>query len=418
MKRVISVPESKHVRVIGAAIFVNTAGGGLFVGISALYFTRIVGFSPEITAFGLAIASAAGIFSGIPLGHLADRVGVKPMQIFLISGMGVCTLAYTFLTSFWQFVLFATISRVLDRGVSAIGGAILAAVAKGTEKVAARAFSATAANLGLAIGTGLSAVVLAIDTPAAYRVAIIVDALSFFASAAMYLWLPRIPRAGRSGFGGATRAVRDLPYVGVVLANSLLGMNGAILTFALPLWIAYHTHAPIALYSALLVVNTTGAVLFQVRVAQRVCALRDAVRFSRIGGLALLAACLLLALSADVSGPITVVILLAGVSVHLVAELLLASASFYTTLELAPGDAQGQYQGLVSTGTAVATLLAPIVMTSLPLRLNTAGWIGLSTLFLGAAYLVGPLARAVQRERDADRQDEHQRAEETEGMIS
>ncbi|MCW2766073.1 MAG: hypothetical protein JWO11_2032 [Nocardioides sp.] len=64
-------------RPMALATLVNTTGNGIFFTLSALYFTRIVGFSVVEVGTGLSIAASVAIFARVPIGHLADRRGPR-----------------------------------------------------------------------------------------------------------------------------------------------------------------------------------------------------------------------------------------------------------------------------------------------------------------------------------------------------
>jgi len=93
--------------------------------------------------------------------------------------------------------------------------------------------------------------------------------------------------------------------------------------------------------------------------------------------------------SSCLGGPLVAeVVLVLGALAHVAGELLPAAGSWAQGFGLAPQSAQGQYQGLFSTGFAATTMLAPAVLTA-----GVVGW--------GAAGLVRP-GRAVRRRRAGD----------------
>lgn len=71
-----------------------------------------------------------------------------------------------------------------------------------------------------------------------------------------------------------------------------------LLSLVAPLWIVEHTNAPGWVVASLLIINTIGVTLFQVRIARGVTDLRTATRSVRFAGIAMLAACGVFALSA------------------------------------------------------------------------------------------------------------------------
>jgi hypothetical protein len=69
-------------------------------------------------------------------------------------------------------------------------------------------------------------------------------------------------------------------------------------------------------------------------------------------------------------------------------------------MELAPDHAQGQYQGMASTGFSLSTMIAPAVITLLPIGLGVPGWwlLGGGFVVLGLALL--PAVAWAARTRD------------------
>lgn len=68
-------PPPGPIRILAAATFVNMVGSGFYLTSSLLFFTRVVGLTTNQVGFGLAVAALTGIACGVPLGHVADRVG-------------------------------------------------------------------------------------------------------------------------------------------------------------------------------------------------------------------------------------------------------------------------------------------------------------------------------------------------------
>ena len=64
------LPEPGPQRTLALAAFINTAGTGLFVTSSALFFTRSVGLPVSQVELGLTIAALAGLTVGIPAGRI------------------------------------------------------------------------------------------------------------------------------------------------------------------------------------------------------------------------------------------------------------------------------------------------------------------------------------------------------------
>jgi MFS family permease len=374
------------------AVFVNTFGSGVFLPLSALYFTQVVGLSVGEVAFALGTASLAGMFSGLPLGRLADRVGPREVQIALVGGMGLGALGYLLVQSVWQLLVVVTFIRVLDRGVAAVAGALVAGSTVGPQRAQARAYLRVMLNLGMSLGAGLAILALQIGTPTAFRAVIVFDAATYFATALLYLRIPRVPptRERREKHWGT---LRDRRYLAFTAGMSVLTINNAVLTIGLPLWVADHLEVPHGLIGLAFLVNTVGVVLLLVPVSSRVNSISSAGRALRVAGVAMFLACALFAVAHGRPVWLASTLVLVGVLGHLAGELYASSAQFYLGFELADDTAQGEYQGLMSTGSSLAAAAGPATMAVLPLALGGVGWLVLGLVFVAAALGTAAVAK-------------------------
>lgn len=388
------VPTTPATRTIALATLVNTVGGGMLMPLSALYFTAVVGLPVAQVAVVLGVAAFAGMLSGVPWGHLADRVGARRVLVWLLFGMGVLTACLLAVGEIWSYALVMLGLRVLDRGVAGVAAALIAVAVPGAaERTRARALLRSIMFTGLAVGTGLSAVIVTLGSGTAARVGIVADAVTCVAAGLVYLRLPARPPGTRAQRTSPWRALRDRPFVALVASFAVLGMYGSTLGFAMPLWVAGSTDVPPYAIPAAFVVNTVAHMLAQVPIARRITTRDGAVRAAVVGGVAPAVACLLLAATAWLTPVPAMVVLGMAILCGLFGGLCSANAQFYLSTELAPENAQGQYQGLVSSGTALSAMLAPGVLTALPLERGTAGWVVLAVLFAAAGIGVVGVVR-------------------------
>jgi hypothetical protein len=176
-----------------------------------------------------------------------------------------------------------------------------------------------------------------------------------------------------------------------------------LLSLVVPLWIVTRTDAPGWVVASLLIVNTLGVTLFQVRTARAVRDLRTATRSIRYAGVAMLAACAVFAVSAaDLSAATAAVVLVGGAALLTFGEMKLASGAWEISFGLAPADKQGQYQGFFGTGPAIARMLGPALLTTVVLGWGPIGWIAVGALFLGTSCATGPAVRWAARTRAVD----------------
>lgn len=386
--------------MLALSTLVNTVGRGIFMTLSALYFTRVLGFSALQVGTGLAIAAVFAFAGGIPLGHLGDRRGAREVLVALLVLQGVFTGLVLVAQTYWQFVLVVSITQFVGSGANAVRGGLIAAAVTGSRRSATRAYLRSITNIGITVGTGIAAIALHFDTRAAYMSVLYVDVLTFLLAACVTLRLPRLAPAGAEVRASMWLATRDLPYLAVTISTGLLAMHYWIIEMALPLWVVEHTDAPRWAVSALMILNTTAVILYQVPVARRIRSLRAARLASLLSGALLLLACATLGL-ADGLGPwVALGVLVVGALVHVAGELVQAGAGFTIGFDLAPDHAQGQYQGLYGTSWSLASLVAPPLMALLPLGLGTPGWLLLGLVLLIAAGALALATRWAEGTRD------------------
>ncbi|MET1072210.1 MAG: MFS transporter [Umezawaea sp.] len=394
------LPTRGPARVLALAQLANSLGDGAYLVCSALYFTRIVGLSATQIGFGLTLGWAVGSVAGIPLGHLADRRGPKGTAVLLAVATAVAVGSFLVVRSFVPFVVAACLYASCQSGLSAARQALLAALVDKAERTAVRAYLQSTVNAGLAIGAGVGGLALQIDTRAAYLVVFALDVLGFLAAAAVLRGLPPVPPVPAVTTGGPVFAVlRDRPYALVTCLNAVMLLYMPLLSLVVPLWIVQRTAAPRWMVAAMLVLNTIGVVLFQVRVARRVTGLESAARLVRCAGFALLASCAVFALSAGGSAWTAVLALLVAAVLQVFGEMMLASGAWEIGFDLAPADRQGQYQGFFGTGVPVARMAGPLLLTALVIGWGAAGWLVLGGVFLAAGLAMGPAVRWAARSR-------------------
>ncbi|SFC93362.1 Major Facilitator Superfamily protein [Nocardioides terrae] len=399
-------PAEPVYRALALATVPAALSTGLFISVSVLYFTRVVGLGAGIVGTGLTVAGAVGVATSYLGGRLADRLGADRVQLGANVMQALALLAFTFVNSAGAFVAVACAAVGAQRLQRVATGALQARWFTGEDRVKVRAQLRVVTNVSIGLGTCLAAIALTLDTASAYRST--VAATAFLAAAAT---IPLFGLRGRvSGLavalqagdrrGNADRTVRsplrDRTYLSIAALNSVVAMHFGIQTVALPLWITRSTDAPAAMVSVLMVVNTAFVALFQVRASRGTHDLRRAGQTVRRGTLVLSAGCLVLAAAGDVGVGVSVVLLI-------VAELFISSAEVWCeaggwglAFELADPANAGAYQGVSQTGYALGGMAAPVVVTVTAVQHGLAGWALLAGIFVAAGLMV-----AAQAERAA-----------------
>lgn len=392
------LPAPGPTRVLAVATLVNTVGNGLFLTGSALFFTRSVGLSAGQVGLGLTLAGLLGLLVGIPAGHLADRRGARQVLVALLVGQGAAMACFALVRGFGSFLLVASAYTVLERAGNAVRQGLVAASLPPQDRVAGRAYLRAVTNVGISGGAALAGLALAADSREAYVALVLGNAVSCVLAAAVLLRLPAGVRRTAQEAGSMLLALRDRPFVAVTALNGVLGLHYALLEVAVPLWVVRHTDAPISVVALLFLVNTACCVLLQVRVARSSADVPSSAVAVRRGGLLLSASCLVFAAS-TLGGPATAVtVLVLAALVNVAGELYQAAGAWGLGFGLAPEHAQGQYQGLFSTGFAAAQGLGPLVVTVTAVQ-GVWGWTVLAVVFAVAGAAMVPLARWAERDR-------------------
>ncbi|TCN41975.1 MFS transporter [Kribbella orskensis] len=397
------LPPAGAPRNLAFAQLANSVGDGAFIVTSALFFTRVVGLSTAQVGLGLTIAWLVGFLTGVPLGNLADRKGPRGVAILLALSTSASVASFLFVRSFPLFVIAAVAYASSQTGLTAARQALLAGLVEPAERTRIRAFVQSTTNAGLAVGAAMGGVALRFDTAPAYLTVFAIDAASFLVAAALIHRVPAVTAVTVRVAGEPRLAVlRDRPYAVLALLNAVMLMFMPLLSLVAPLWIVERTNAPGWVVASLLIINTIGVTLFQVRIARSVTDLRTATRSVRFAGVAMLAACGVFTLSALGLAPAGAAAVLAVAAALLtLGEMKLASGAWEISFGLAPADKQGQYQGFFGTGPAVARMLGPALLTTLVLGWGPVGWIVVGALFLGTSCATGPAVRWAARTRSA-----------------
>ncbi|WP_406062409.1 MFS transporter [Streptomyces sp. NBC_01077] len=393
------IPPPGIVRTLCVSNFAKTAGHGVLMAVSVLFFTRTVGIPAEQVGLALSIGAALGMAASIPAGRLADVVGPRNTTVGFLMLLGVFVGAYAFVDSFAGLVVVTSLALMAESSTDAARGALIAGLIPQEDRVRAWSYMRAVSNLGVTLGAAAGAVALWFDNRPGYVGLLIAGGIMFLVAGGAYLTVPSVDPVPKESTGPKWVVLRDLPYAAVALLNSVLVMNVAILTVALPIWITTQTSAPKWLYSAILILNTIMVVVFQVRAGKGSEDVRGGARTLRRCGVLLAVCCALFALAADQPVWVAVVALLAGAVVHVIGEMLYSAGSWSLAFGLAPDDAQGQYQGMFGMSTQLGSMVTPALATLLIVRLGWPAWLVFAALLLGAGLAAPAVAAWAERTR-------------------
>lgn len=396
------LPERGPRRVLAAATFVNNIGNGTFMTGSALYLTRSAGLSPATAGLGLSIGTLIGMAAGLPSGSIADRRGPREAYAIALGAEAVAMLAFVVVHGLVTLIPVACASQLAAAASQAARGPLIRGFGEPV-LVSYRSYLRSVTNLAIAIGALAAGFLLQIDTRAAYLVLIAGNALTFAGCAAVVLRLPHLPPVSRPASWRLWTTLSDRPFVLLTVLNGILGIQYAVGTFAVPLWIVADTAAPRWTISATMIVNTAIVVLLQVPFSRKIDNSAAAGRFMRRAGCFFLAGFALIALTTGLTAWLAVLILLVATAIATIGEIWQAGAGFQISFGLAPAHAQGEYSAVFSMGLGAGTAIAPSLLSLVCLGWGLPGWLALGGLMV-AAGLAAPPAVVRAEARQAARQ--------------
>ena len=378
----LALPLPTVLRPLAAGTLVSAVGNGGWYASWALFVTRVLDLSLAQAGVALTVAGLAGIAAATPLGHLADRVGPREVMVALSIVRALSMGGFLLADGVVGLTVAASLMSAAQQGMVGVKTALVAGLTPPRERIGALASLRVLSHAGDAAGAAVGALVIQLDAPAAYTALIGVNAVSFLAYARAAARLPRVPAHPRADAGPRLPALRDGPYVALAAICGVLTLCWAMVSTALPLWVAGHTEAPRATSGVIVVVSSIAIAALQVRATRAAARPAAAARAAVVSGAALAAACVLFAAASGPAAELAALVLLAGGLAHIAGELLFVSASWGLSVPLMPDGSAGQYQGVFATGEAAALAVAPLLMTAVVVGWGQPGWVALAGLFV------------------------------------
>ena len=388
-------PGGTVARRMLTAQFIDRTGSGVWNSAAVLYFTVEAGLDAQRVGLMLGLAAVAGVFGSPVAGRLAAHV---PARTVLIGAhlLRLCTLLVILSSTSFAVLLPAVAVTLFGDRAARMLEMLFAAEVAGPDRATYQGLFRSVANAAYALGAGIAALALTVGTRDAYRVLILLDALSFVAAAVQVRRIPAsiVPAAAKRA--NATAAASDLEapaaaspwrdrgYLRFVFLDIFMSLDDSILNVGLPLWLLDRTSAPHELVPVFLIVNTVLVVLLQMRVSAATRGPRDATTAVRRYGMLLLACCGTLA-PAPLCGPwLSSLLLIAAALLVTLAELMRSVSSWELAVSLAPSSARAAYLGVAGMSQSTQKSLGPLVLTGAVLTTGPVGWLALGAVVLGA----------------------------------
>jgi MFS family permease len=389
-------PRDRNQRLILLAYLANALGTGLFLPISVLYLTRIVGLSATRVGLGLTIAGLVAVVAGPCAGPLLDRFDARAVVVGCFAASALGFAAYLAVDSFPSFVAVAIVIQFAARMGRPSGRVLALRVASGRDRVVALAWQRTLTNLGYGVGGLLAGLALLVHGRTPFDVLLAANAVSYVVASALVLRLPAMrppaapaapvaPAASRRDQGAYRQLARDRVYLGLVGLDVLVSLHDSVLIVAMPLWVSLHTTAPLSMPGLLFALNTLLVVLLQVRVTRRITSPSGITRSYRTAAIGFAVATASFAVSAGAGRVLAVVLLVLAVSALTLGECEVTAGEQFLSTELAPERFRGTYVSIYSSAMSVQQAIGPALVTAVLAASGRAGWSAIALILVAGS---------------------------------
>jgi MFS family permease len=381
-------PRDPWQRRLLAASFADTFGTGLFLPLSVIYLTRIVGLSPARAGLGLTIAGFLAIAASPLSGALLARFDARRVVLVSFAASAFGFVAYIAVGSFASFLAVAIVIQFASRMERPATAMLTLGVTPRSGQLDALARQQSLRNLGYGLGGLLAALALLVHGKTPFVVLLAANAASYVVAGLLVLQLPAVRPPKRRGGdpAGYREVLHDRAYVGLALLNVIMALHDSLLLVAMPLWIVTRTKAPLPLTGLLFALNTVLVVLLQVRATRNIAERGGITRGYRTAALSFVLACGAFALAAGAPVVAATVLLVFALGALTSAELVTSAGEWFLSVNLAPARLRERYLSVFKTSMAVQQAAGPVLVTITLTGWGRLGWLALASL-LGAGTL-------------------------------
>src|SRR5215472_12591016 len=188
----VRIPRDRNQRLVLLAYLVNALGTGLFLPISVIYLTRIVGLPATRVGLGLTIAGLIAVVAGPCAGPLLDRFDVRPVVVGCFAASALGFAAYLAVGSFPAFLAVAIVIQFAGRMSRPAGKVLALRAASGQDGVVALAWQRTLTNLGYGVGGLLAGLALLFPGRTPFDLLLASNAVSYVVASVLILRLPAL----------------------------------------------------------------------------------------------------------------------------------------------------------------------------------------------------------------------------------
>jgi MFS family permease len=395
------LPPTKLERDLALQCVLSAFATGSFLTGTAVFFTQIVGLTGSQVGLGMSISGVVTLLLSLPLGRLSDHVGAKPLWAVSALAEALLYFAWPMARSMVTFVALLSLLAAISTAGNTGRNVYRIAVFPREVRVRALAYMRSARNVGYTLGALASGIALAIGTRQAITAVPLLTGGLLLLNAAMVAALPGIDR--QQHVESATEAAVSSPawrnrgFVALAACNGVLTSNQVLLNVVVPLWLVERTDAPHTLLAWLFGTNTVMAVALQVRASRGAETVEGALRAVRRCAAAFVLSCVVISITHDTVGWVSIALIWLGHVTITGAELWQSASDWGFQSELSDPRRLGDYQGVWSLGYQAEPILFPALYTFLALHWGAPGWAVIAVIAVGAGLVAHPAARAAER---------------------
>jgi MFS family permease len=348
----------------------STAGSGIVLPFLAIYAGRVRDLGPAVGAAAVAAIAVGGLPANLAAGAAADRYGARRV---LITGWVLAAAGDLVLLRSAHPVTVPAAAVLIGFGVGAAYPAtstLLAEVTPQAQRSLVFAVQYGLSNVGLSLGIGLSAVIVAVPELSRFQLLYILDAVTFLVAAAVLMGAPlRRPDVAVSPeaapeSGGYQRVAADGAFRWLCLVQVLLVVFGyAQFHAALPLYLSRPQGLEPTMIAGVFLANTLFVALAALpsgRLAYRF----PPMRLITAGAACFAVSWLVLWQSRGSGWPSAGLAIVAAVVMGL-GEVLLAPAVGPLVNQLSPAELRGRYNAVNALILSIGTVIGPVLVTVL-----------------------------------------------------
>ena len=388
-----AAPRSLLRRVYVAQL--STAlGDGAVLTTATLYFAVISGFGEGVVGPALGGGALAGLLLSVPLGILADRIGLARMAALLSAVAATAMVLFSVAQSPAAYVVGALCWGIAQASLMPVRQALAASQVPLGGRVRLRAILHTLLNIGMGLGAAWGAVAIALQLHEVFVGTFIVNAVICMLTGIGYLTLHASSKAALAGLPPAESAAwRDRRLLALTALAAMLQFAMPILSVLVPIWVVTKTAAPEWLPAAALVMNMLIVVATQLRWATWVNTASRARLSVLVAGGSAVAACIVLGAAPLLNAAGATVATIVGVVLITVTEVCAGAASWFQLTRLSPVGRQGEFQAVFSTATTLARIVGPAALLPLVIAFGLPAWAILGVVIAVAAVLLSVALR-------------------------